>query len=105
MVQEEVGGAPKRPAEPVPPEFVTREQLRQHLNALGFPITAGTLNQLCAPARGEGPPIAGYWGTRPVYRLEDGLAWAHGSLRRKPYQIHPGTRRTEEQADQPPAAA
>jgi hypothetical protein len=89
MVQEEVSDASERPIPPAPPEFVTREQLRQYLNAIGFPVTAGTMNQLCAPARGEGPPIAGFWGARAVYRLEDGIAWARSRLRHKPYQLHP----------------
>jgi hypothetical protein len=91
----------ERPDELSLPEYVTREQLREHLVKLGYPITAGTLSQLCAPSRGEGPEIAGYWGQRPIYRLETGIAWARARLRHKPYRVHPlyGKKRKQASAD------
>src|SRR5262245_784265 len=64
------------------PELVTREQLRQHLISLGFPIAFGTMHRLCSPAVNQGPPIHGYWGRHPVYRLEDGIAWARARFAR-----------------------
>jgi hypothetical protein len=80
------------------PKLGTREQLRQFLIEEGYPITAGTMNQMCAPARGEGPPVEGYWGRRAVYDFRKGLEWARGRLRQKPYAIHPvsGARCTTE---------
>jgi hypothetical protein len=70
----------------------TREQLRQFLVSEGYPLTRGTFDQLCAPARGEGPPIEGYWGQRAIYDFTKGLAWARGRLRHKPYVLHPVVR-------------
>jgi hypothetical protein len=58
--------------------LLTREQLRLRLNDHGFPITYGYFSQLCLPSRGNGPPIAKWWGARPLYDLEAGLAWAEG---------------------------
>jgi hypothetical protein len=70
--------------------LVMREELRLFLREkLGFPLSAGTMNQLCSPARGEGPPIAGYWGRSPLYRLSEGVDWAQNRLRKRPYQLHP----------------
>jgi hypothetical protein len=60
------------------PQFLTREQLRQQLNDRGFVISPGYFNQLCLPSQGLGPPIARWWGSRPLYDLESGLAWAEG---------------------------
>ena len=36
--------------------LMTREQLLQFLNAAGFPISRSSLNKLCSPAAGLGPP-------------------------------------------------
>jgi hypothetical protein len=98
MEQEKSDATTERPVELPPPELVTREELRQHLIKIGYPITAGTLNQLCAPSRNEGPPVAGYWGARAVYRLKDGLAWAHARLQHKPYRVHPAYGRRKQSA-------
>jgi hypothetical protein len=70
--------------------LVRREELRLFLkDKLGFPLTAGTFAQLCSPARSEGPPIAGYWGRSPLYRLSEGMDWAQNRLRKRPDQLHP----------------
>ncbi len=58
--------------------LLTREQLRRQLNDRGFVISYGYFSQLCLPSRGNGPPIAKWWGSRPLYDLEAGLAWAEG---------------------------
>jgi hypothetical protein len=71
------------------PEFGTRDVLRDFLLAHGFPITRGTLDQWCAPARHEGPPIKGYWGRRPIYNLQEGLVWAQARVRETRYELHP----------------
>lgn len=56
--------------------LLTREQLRHELNTRGYPMSASYFNKLCLPSIGAGPPIARQFGKRPLYRLEDGLAWA-----------------------------
>jgi hypothetical protein len=63
------------------PEFMTRSQLGDFLRGRGFHIGESTLDKLCAPGRGEGPPIAKYWGKRPLYTADDGLTWARSRTR------------------------
>jgi hypothetical protein len=58
--------------------LLTREQLRHELNARGYPMSASYFSKICLPSRNEGPPISKQWGKRPLYTLEDGLAWAEG---------------------------
>jgi hypothetical protein len=65
-------------------EFLTRDQLAVYLSMVGFPITISTLDKLCAPAIGDGPPVAKYWGRRPLYDLEQCLAWARARLSSSP---------------------
>jgi hypothetical protein len=59
---------------PIP--LLTREQVRRRLNELGFPLTASYFNKICLPSRNAGPPIAKWFGKRPLYRESDALAWA-----------------------------
>lgn len=73
----------KNPLEVEPAPLLTREQLRQRLNDRGFVISAGYFNRLCIPSRNQGPPVAKWWGSRPLYELDAGLAWA-GQRCRKP---------------------
>ena len=56
--------------------LLTREQLRERLNAHGFPISASYFNKVCLPSVGGGPPVAKQWGKRPLYSLDAALAWA-----------------------------
>ena len=56
--------------------FLTREQLCQQLNDHGYPIPLSYFNLLCLPSQGLGPPVAKWWGPRPLYDLDAGLAWA-----------------------------
>jgi hypothetical protein len=69
--------------------LLLREQLRERLCELGYPLSQGTMNQLCAPSRNEGPPIDGYWGRRPLHRLSKAVVWARSRLQQKPHRIHP----------------
>jgi hypothetical protein len=63
--------------------LMTREQLREYLNNdLGIPVGKSTLVKLCAPAVGEGPPVAAWWNRRPLYSRRDAKAWAEKRLRR-----------------------
>ena len=59
-------------------QFVTRDELRQFLKENGFPFGKSTLDKLCAPACGQGPPIAALWGgkKRPLYDPQVGIEWA-----------------------------
>lgn len=59
----------------------TRAELGAELRAHGFPISISKLNKLCAPSVNQGPPIAGWWGPRPLYELDNGIAWAESLLR------------------------
>jgi hypothetical protein len=58
--------------------LLTREQLRHELNARGYVMSASYFHKICLPSRNAGPPVAKHWGKRPLYNLEDGLAWAEG---------------------------
>jgi hypothetical protein len=59
-------------------EFLTRRQLVEYFNGMGLPIGFGQINKLVW--RGEGPPVAGRWGNRDVFRPEEVKAWALGRL-------------------------
>ena len=59
----------------------TRKELGAELRALGFPISDSTLNKVCAPSVNQGPPIAGWWGRRPLYDLDAGIVWAEARPR------------------------
>jgi hypothetical protein len=60
---------------------LTRKQLGERLRERGYPIGNSTLAKLCAPAIGQGPPACAWWGNRPLYDLEDAIAWAEARLR------------------------
>jgi hypothetical protein len=76
-----------------PDRLVTREELRAIIKeTVGLTFTHGTMNQLCAPSRGEGPPIEGFIGRRPFYSVQKGIAWARQRLRQQPYVLHPHSR-------------
>jgi hypothetical protein len=51
------------------PPLMTRRQIAAYLRANGFPIGDGTLMKLCAPALGEGPPVAAWLGNRALHDL------------------------------------
>jgi hypothetical protein len=60
---------------------LTRKQLAARLRELGYPVSFSTFNKLCAPSRGGGPPVDGWWGRRPLYDEGTGIAWAEAYLR------------------------
>jgi hypothetical protein len=72
-------------------KLATRDELVEIIKkeTVGLSFTRGSMNQLCAPSRGEGPPVEGYIGRRPFYSVKKGLAWAQNRLRKRPYQLHP----------------
>ena len=69
--------------------LLTRESLRQELAKRGYPISLSYWNKLNLPSVNAGPPVAKWFGKRPLYNLSgpDGaLAWAEfrcGSTRGK----------------------
>jgi hypothetical protein len=72
-------------------KYLTRDETREYLRSFGFPIARGTFNQLCAPSRGEGPPVAAIWPGgvgrhegRPLYDPVAALAWAEARLKPAP---------------------
>jgi len=81
-----------------PDKLMRREELREYLSNLGYPLTRGTFAQLCSPSRGEGPRIWGYWGRSAVYRASDGLEWAKARLRQARYRLHPTQAQKTEEA-------
>ncbi len=57
--------------------LLTREKLRLRLNEeYGFPFTTSYFNKICLPSVNAGPPVAKWFGKRPLYRLDEALAWA-----------------------------
>ena len=55
---------------------LTRRELAAFLTANGYKISANTLDRICVPARNQGPPRAGRWGSRDLYDPEQCLEWA-----------------------------
>jgi hypothetical protein len=66
--------------------LMTRRQIGAYLRSHGFPIGDGTLMKLCAPARGEGPPVTAWLGNRALHDPDAALAWARGRLRFEPQE-------------------
>jgi hypothetical protein len=55
--------------------LLTRHKAAEYVrDDLGRPLSFSTLTKLCA--LGEGPPVAEYWGRRPLYSREDLRRWA-----------------------------
>jgi hypothetical protein len=77
-------------------EFVPRPQLAERLTAAGFPISNSRLSKICAPSSGiSGPPVAYWLGRRPIYNVEEAIAWARylASAKREPSKIDPHRQR------------
>jgi hypothetical protein len=74
---------------------MTRQQLVPFLNAHGFPISESTLTKLCSPAIKRGPPIASWWGKRPLHAPKPSLEWARALLRDGPSDIAAQTERDD----------
>jgi len=74
----------------LPTHLLTRSQLHDFLVQQGFPIGKSTLDKQCAPACGEGPPVAALWPGRgknryrPLYEATAALEWAKSLLRPAP---------------------
>jgi hypothetical protein len=64
----------------------TRRELALFLTEHGYPISINTLNRLCQPSVGQGPPTCGRWGSRDLYDDGECLAWARRRAGIKPEQ-------------------
>ena len=60
---------------------MTRKQLGAFLRERGYPVSVSVLNKLCAPAVDDGPPVAGWWGDRPLYDPQAAIEWAERRVR------------------------
>jgi hypothetical protein len=69
------------------PPLMTRRQIAAYLRANGFPIGDGTLMKLCAPALGEGPPVAAWLGNRALHDPDVAIEWARSRLRSEPRNL------------------
>ena len=66
------------------PPKLTRQMLGPFLREHGYPIGDSTVEKVCAPAVGEGPEVACYWGNRALYEQATVLQWAESQLRMTP---------------------
>jgi hypothetical protein len=62
----------------------TRAELVDKLRERGFPVSMAKMNKLCSPSVGQGPPVDSWWGPRPLYDIDQGIAWAEALLRSYP---------------------
>jgi hypothetical protein len=67
-----------------PKRRLTRKQVGQLLRDHGFPIGNGTLDRICSPAQGKGPPVDCWWNGRPLYDTDAVLAWAEAQITNRP---------------------
>ena len=66
--------------------LLTRDALLKELNERGYKISQSYWNKINLPSVNAGPPVAKWFGKRPLYYLDPGLAWAEsrcGSSRGK----------------------
>jgi hypothetical protein len=66
---------------PINPGCLTRRELARYLTANGYPTSFATLNRLCAPSCGAGPPTAGVWAGQAYYEPVRAIAWARSRFR------------------------
>jgi hypothetical protein len=65
----------------------TRTGMRHELDKRGYKISKSYFDQICAPTVNAGPPVAKWWGKRPLYRLTDALAWAESRCSAAPGRL------------------
>ncbi len=67
--------------------LMTRFQVLEFVrDELGIPLSLTTLEKMCMPSVGKGPPVAGMWSRRPLYDREAVRAWAL-ELARAPHRL------------------
>ena len=57
--------------------LMTRKQTLEFIRAHGFPISEAYFSKLCLPSRNSGPPVARWFGGKPLYEPAPTLAWAN----------------------------
>ena len=57
--------------------LMTRRQALEFIRAHGFPISEAYFSKLCLPSRNSGPPVARWFGGKPLYLAEPTLNWAN----------------------------
>jgi hypothetical protein len=57
--------------------LMTRKQALEFIRSHGFPISDAYFSKLCLPSRNSGPPVARWFGGRPLYEPAPTLAWAN----------------------------
>jgi hypothetical protein len=62
-------------------KYLTRVQLVEFLREHGYPISLSSMNKWCMPCLNQGPPVAAWWGRRPLYDLQAALGCAESRLR------------------------
>jgi hypothetical protein len=67
---------PQQTSQAEPKRFMTRKQALQFLHEHSFPISEAYFNKICLPSRKAGPPVARWWGGKPLYDPDATLAWA-----------------------------
>lgn len=50
---------------------------------MGIKLSLSSVHKYFMPSLGSGPPVAGRWGGRPLYRPADILAWAAAKIERE----------------------
>jgi hypothetical protein len=66
-----------RPAEK---KYLTQKEIGPFLRERGYPFGNSTIDKLCSPAIGEGPPVAAWLNKRPLRTPEACIAWAESRL-------------------------
>jgi hypothetical protein len=74
-------------------EFLFQRDIAPFLRALGYAYSTSEINRLCSPAVNRGPPIARWYGPRPLRRPTDVIGWAEERLQAKMRRIFNGKRR------------
>jgi hypothetical protein len=57
--------------------LMTRKQALEFIRSHGFPISEAYFSKLCLPSRNSGPPVARWFGGKPLYEAKPTLEWAH----------------------------
>ncbi len=86
-------------------KYLTQTQIGPFLREHGYPYGDSTIQKLCSPAIGGGPPIAAWQGKRPLRTPEGCIAWAESRLRlarpEAPEPPRPAPRHTQERVSTP----
>jgi hypothetical protein len=55
--------------------LLTRDALLEELNERGYKISLSYWRKINLPSVNAGPPVAKWWGKRPLHDLDAALAW------------------------------